>query len=1312
MGEDSVRNLNALEIAMDEFLPLLLTRTMELFRAIDGDSSKSSHGYAGQIENARNLSLTSMCEALSTSMNDEQRKACLKQLLPDVLSNPCRGGKREGISLTWGSTMFLSFLGRLTNEHPSSTVGYLMPFIRSKIDLIGDKPEEEIQQMVWYNHVLSIMMRYSDAATIGLHSDLVNKCIALCSKAKSSTLFKSAMSLLRNYIGALAGDRPLAVAPTSVWGQETAHQELNMQWYTPNDQAKELLESLFATHLDTSVVALEQLCQIDASKEDDDATQVWKRTLATLCRTLEGLMTVAVGNGTEGLGLTAVRMERLCAASKVAVLYLSKRGATSDVSHLKKLIKLVQYLTLLPTSYTSAGRDNTVTFLLHGSFGDNYIERVEREQLEIQGSTGANGADAVNDYNPLDVVMKSPSWLMSRRIQQLHCQKIDNTGFMKCLMDDDYLRVQSMTALNLFMTLSQHTYPIVRLRAQSAYQTILNRRSSYHYDVIDALIQEIEKKDITITARIGIVTLLHQPGFLARLWLNRSQLERVVLALTVGSLTQTTEDKDDKDSEKEDDVKKTELRTLTRSLLVALLRTRDHQPAEGIADAKDLSLLLNRQLGWREELVLLSFEFFSKRSSHSKLMNYLVQLLTEREGTTPLPLVRLATNMLAALCSSNRCTEDVVTVGKTLLSTQQRVKDTTGKSNTVLSRLMEALEGKHPRSSGGRAQWSAGVKEMLDETRRNVSVGNGGYSKWVPHALSAKSIGQVDVSNVSIIRLLNLTINDLEQLIQEYAGSSSSTESTTSTTTTTGSTGSTDIVLEEASSSNSNDETNERSRRCTAIEMWLGTLLNLLDDAPESFAANWSSTFGPILINGINTSSPTGKRDWCHVLRLVTSKLSSSNDLTMLSTFVSTVTTEMITFTTDSNETNSTSTNSSKQHAAWLNVLTCVVEEMEMCVRGGVIRDISTLSTLIPVNANLLTVMIQSARHPISMCRSAAAQCLAMLHLYSLAISPSAASTSTTSGSDSLSGPLNAILQLAASDKEDNHGVETTLGVLTSMIIVHSNMRYTPLASPSLSLLLTLMETALRHQNLSQSGKDGELAAVAVGTLTMLRGSLHASTLEDIAMIHASLEKVQKESDNWHTRKQIPQVLMSIYMRHLSLYDSNATATLERLLLIGLKDKKSVEVQDASSAALTMYLMTKGNNETEKDAIMTTNYVTVFNELLSIKIPRPHPSTEKDEEKIKKRTRTIRNRTIKQRAGMLGLCAVVNAYPYRVPSFVPEILVSVARVIGSSKGTLKTTLFSDFKKSKEDGWIFHKRAFSSDQYEFLSEYFLGGNYYA
>ena len=39
----------------------------------------------------------------------------------------------------------------------------------------------------------------------------------------------------------------------------------------------------------------------------------------------------------------------------------------------------------------------------------------------------------------------------------------------------------------------------------------------------------------------------------------------------------------------------------------------------------------------------------------------------------------------------------------------------------------------------------------------------------------------------------------------------------------------------------------------------------------------------------------------------------------------------------------------------------------------------------------------------------------------------------------------------------------------------------------------------------------------------------------------------------------------------------STAATLERLLLVGLHDKKSVEVQEAAAAALTEYFMTRGN---------------------------------------------------------------------------------------------------------------------------------------
>ena len=53
-----------------------------------------------------------------------------------------------------------------------------------------------------------------------------------------------------------------------------------------------------------------------------------------------------------------------------------------------------------------------------------------------------------------------------------------------------------------------------------------------------------------------------------------------------------------------------------------------------------------------------------------------------------------------------------------------------------------------------------------------------------------------------------------------------------------------------------------------------------------------------------------------------------------------------------------------------------------------------------------------------------------------------------------------------------------------------------------------------------------------------------------------------------------------------------------------------------------------------------------------------------------------------------------------------------ARVVGASKGRLKSNLCSSFRKSKEDGWAMHKQMFTMEQYEFLQEYFLGGNYYA
>ena len=676
------------------------------------------------------------------------------------------------------------------------------------------------------------------------------------------------------------------------------------------------------------------------------------------------------------------------------------------------------------------------------------------------------------------------------------------------------------------------------------------------------------------------------------------------------------------------------------------------------------------------------------------------------------------------------------------------MKKVGGASAQSLRGLFEALEGRHPRTNGSRAQWSVGVQEILKETMPSLTSSDGGWTAWMRSSTSTTSAGgwtQVDEANVAIVRLLNLRADGLAGIMDEYMGGVEVDGGGAASTSTVGVV----VEVEEESSSESSSgssgssPTHERSRRCTVIEAWLGTLLNAVEaSSPSSFA--WESTFRPLLVRGINVASPAGKNDWCYACRLLIANLVGREDDVAhdrVTTIVDTVVNEMTRFAAKGD-----ATANNKQFAAWLDVLKSIVEELELCLRNGSFsfsssssewcsRVISRLCTK-ESQQSPLQIAMRAAQHPIGICRSAAAQCLSVLSFLARSVCDvggDEVSEMSEMSEVARKNVLASVRELAAAES-DVQSVETALGVLTSEIIVHSNMRYTPMLYQGnqhrKETLLMLMECALRHQNFHQSGKEGQLAGVAVGTLTLLRGTMVVTNLEDVRCLHNVLARVQQESENWHTRKQIPKILMTLYVRHLGLYSTDVatggggekseeskenkesdsvTSVLERLLLSSLEDKKSVEVQEAAGESLTTYLMTIGS---DKDSVVTSKYIPMFREMLTKRIPKAHPLTEKDEEKIKKRFRTIRNRTIRQRAGMLGLCAVVNAYPHHVPTFVPEILVEVARIVGGSKGTLKTSLFGDFRKSKEDGWLHHKRMFTSEQYEFLQEYFLGGNYYA
>jgi len=83
-------------------------------------------------------------------------------------------------------------------------------------------------------------------------------------------------------------------------------------------------------------------------------------------------------------------------------------------------------------------------------------------------------------------------------------------------------------------------------------------------------------------------------------------------------------------------------------------------------------------------------------------------------------------------------------------------------------------------------------------------------------------------------------------------------------------------------------------------------------------------------------------------------------------------------------------------------------------------------------------------------------------------------------------------------------------------------------------------------------------------------------------------------------------------------------------------------------------------------------------------------------------------------AGVLGLCAFVDAYPYDVPEFLPDILVCLGDHLNDPQPipvTVKKTL-SNFRRTHHDNWQFHKLKFSDDQLVTLTDLLVSPNYYA
>ncbi|XP_071454240.1 proteasome activator complex subunit 4-like [Hetaerina americana] len=83
-------------------------------------------------------------------------------------------------------------------------------------------------------------------------------------------------------------------------------------------------------------------------------------------------------------------------------------------------------------------------------------------------------------------------------------------------------------------------------------------------------------------------------------------------------------------------------------------------------------------------------------------------------------------------------------------------------------------------------------------------------------------------------------------------------------------------------------------------------------------------------------------------------------------------------------------------------------------------------------------------------------------------------------------------------------------------------------------------------------------------------------------------------------------------------------------------------------------------------------------------------------------------------SGILGLCAFINAHPYDVPEFLPDIFLILGNHLSDPQpipSTIRKTL-CDFKRTHQDNWLEHQEKFSEEQLTVLTEMIVPPSYYA
>ncbi|KAA1468544.1 hypothetical protein DENSPDRAFT_833875 [Dentipellis sp. KUC8613] len=186
-----------------------------------------------------------------------------------------------------------------------------------------------------------------------------------------------------------------------------------------------------------------------------------------------------------------------------------------------------------------------------------------------------------------------------------------------------------------------------------------------------------------------------------------------------------------------------------------------------------------------------------------------------------------------------------------------------------------------------------------------------------------------------------------------------------------------------------------------------------------------------------------------------------------------------------------------------------------------------------------------------------------------------------------------------------------------------------------------------------------------------------------------------QNSPSWKVRLTAMPLVQVFYFRQVPLIsDAKITEILE--VLCKCLDDEVVEVREMAATTLSGVLRLSSRR----------NILTLKNRFVRLLRRSELPE----------RSSPAYNSAVRQRhAAILGICALVDSYPYTVERWMPELLTNILAEHTYDPIPISTTVrkcASNFKKTHQDTWHEDSKRFTEDQLAALSTLLTGSSYYA